>query len=80
MGYFGSYARGDWGVGSDLDLVIIVAHSPRPFEERAVDFDPREIPVPVDILVYTEKEWREARDEPFFRRLAREAVWMYGGQ
>ena len=24
VGYFGSYARGDWGVGSDLDLVIIV--------------------------------------------------------
>ncbi len=24
VGYFGSYARGDWGVGSDLDLLIIV--------------------------------------------------------
>ena len=24
IGYFGSYARGDWGVGSDLDLVILV--------------------------------------------------------
>lgn len=23
IGYFGSYARGDWGVGSDLDLVVI---------------------------------------------------------
>src|SRR2546426_10283021 len=25
VGYFGSYARGDWGVGSDLDVVLIVA-------------------------------------------------------
>ena len=24
LGYFGSYARGDWGVGSDLDLVAVV--------------------------------------------------------
>ena len=24
LGYFGSYARGDWAVGSDLDLVAIV--------------------------------------------------------
>ncbi|MGB9639319.1 MAG: nucleotidyltransferase domain-containing protein, partial [Anaerolineales bacterium] len=22
VGYFGSYARGDWGVGSDLDVVL----------------------------------------------------------
>lgn len=22
IGYFGSYARGDWGVGSDLDLIV----------------------------------------------------------
>jgi hypothetical protein len=26
-GYFGSYARWDWGVGSDLDLILIVEHS-----------------------------------------------------
>src|SRR5262249_16682613 len=24
VGYFGSYARGDWGVGSDVDLIIVV--------------------------------------------------------
>jgi len=24
LGYFGSYARGDWGVGSDLDLIVIL--------------------------------------------------------
>jgi len=24
IGYFGSYARGDWGVGSDLDIIIIL--------------------------------------------------------
>mgnify|MGYP006385958309 CR=1 FL=1 len=29
-GYFGSYARGEAGVGSDLDLLLLVAHSPLP--------------------------------------------------
>ena len=31
LGYFGSYARGDWGVGSDLDLIAILSHSTIPF-------------------------------------------------
>lgn len=36
IGYFGSYARGDWGVGSDLDLIIIVDQARHPFEMRGV--------------------------------------------
>jgi len=31
VGYFGSYARGDWGMGSDLDLIVIVEQSSLPF-------------------------------------------------
>ncbi|MBI2230108.1 MAG: nucleotidyltransferase domain-containing protein, partial [Deltaproteobacteria bacterium] len=57
IGYFGSYARGDWGVGSDLDLVIVVESSNQPFERRSVDWDTTDLPVPVDALVYTQDEW-----------------------
>ena len=32
VGYFGSVARGDWGLGSDLDDVILVEESELPFE------------------------------------------------
>ncbi|MGC8890664.1 MAG: nucleotidyltransferase domain-containing protein, partial [bacterium] len=32
IGFFGSYARGDFGIGSDLDLIIIVESSKLPFE------------------------------------------------
>jgi len=79
IAYFGSYARGDWGVGSDLDVIIIVAATDRPFEERGRDFDAGALPVPADVLVYTLEEWRSlSRENPFFRRLAREAVWIYG--
>ena len=39
IGYFGSYARGDWGVGSDLDVVIVVERSERPFDRRSAEWD-----------------------------------------
>ena len=42
IGYFGSYARGDWGVGSDLDLIVIVKHSDLPFERRSVGWMSRD--------------------------------------
>lgn len=78
IGYFGSYARGDWGVGSDLDLIIIVEKSEQPFEMRASAFDTLELPVPVDVLVYTQAEWDSLqKDTKFFITLARETVWVY---
>ena len=36
VGYFGSYARGDWGVGSDLDIVLVLESSRLPRQERGV--------------------------------------------
>jgi len=78
IGYFGSYARGDWGVGSDVDLVVIVRSSPVPFERRATGWDTSRIPVPADLLIYTQEEW-EALDRGgrFYQTLMKEAVWVY---
>ena len=53
LGYFGSYARGDWGVGSDLDLVAIVSASSRPWMHRSLDWTLAGLPVPADLIVYT---------------------------
>jgi predicted nucleotidyltransferase len=77
LGYFGSYARGDWGVGSDLDLIIILERSDQPFERRGLEFDTAELPVPADVLVYTQEEWQALTPRKFFQTLAREAVWIY---
>lgn len=56
IGYFGSYARGDWGVSSDPDLVIILESSEQPFERRSAEWDTTELPAPADVLVYTKGE------------------------
>jgi predicted nucleotidyltransferase len=79
LGYFGSYARGNWGVGSDLDLIAVVDDSREPFERRSLHWDLQEMPVPAEILVYTAAEWEalQAKDDKFSRMLAREVVWVY---
>lgn len=80
IGYFGSYARRDFGPGSDLDLVAIVATSDRPFIERASEWDLNGLPVPADLLVYTVEEWRrlQAGGGRFARTVATETVWLHG--
>jgi uncharacterized protein len=77
VGYFGSYARGDWGVGSDLDLIIIVKGSEKPFYMRAGEWDTKGIPVPTDMLVYTQDEWQQ-RPRFFSEKLMAEIVWLAG--
>ncbi|MFN4218858.1 MAG: nucleotidyltransferase domain-containing protein [Candidatus Bipolaricaulia bacterium] len=74
IGYFGSYARGDWGVGSDLDIIVIVEHSQESFERRAARWDTFDLLVPTDLLIYTLAEWEQS---PLRPRLQGEIVWVY---
>ncbi len=76
IGYFGSYARGDWGVGSDLDLVVVVKRSTLAFERRAVEWDTTKLTVPADLLVYTNEEWQSLAGR-FRDTLEKETVWVY---
>jgi len=76
IGIFGSYARGDWGVGSDLDAIIIVDETETPYERRALVFSLPDLPVPVDLLVYTASEW-DLLHTGGMRRAAEEMVWLY---
>jgi hypothetical protein len=78
LGYFGSYATGNWGVGSDLDLVAVVEASPRPFAERGRDWDVTALPVPAEILVYTRDEWDAvlARGDRFAKVMSTDVVWI----
>lgn len=76
VGYFGSYARGDWGVGSDLDLLVVVEDTAEPFERRPSRFDTTGLPVPADLLVYTAEEWERLSRRPR-GRIFTETVWLH---
>ncbi len=80
LGFFGSYARDDAGVGSDLDLIAIVESVSEPFERRSVSWDLTSLPVPAEILVYSSAEWSALRDQGggrFGRVLREETVWVH---
>ncbi|NOS98996.1 MAG: nucleotidyltransferase domain-containing protein [Phycisphaerales bacterium] len=74
VGYIGSYARGDWGVGSDLDVIVILSDTSTPPLERQRHYYPDDLPVHADVWVYTQLEWnRVADDSPgLFHRLCKE--------
>jgi len=76
VGYFGSYARGDWGVGSDLDLVVLVKASDLPFHRRSTVFPSENLPVPAEVLVYTAKEWQSREEPRFLKTIEKEVVWI----
>ena len=79
LGYFGSYACGKWGVGSDLDLIAIVVESSEAFERRSISWSLTSLPVPADLIVYTEIEWNslQVTGSRFARTLSRETKWIY---
>jgi predicted nucleotidyltransferase len=78
VGVIGSCARGAWGVGSDLDLVIELHTCDEPAMYRLRGVDTRAIPVPVDLLVLTtgELEALGAAGGRFARELARDVIWL----
>lgn len=57
LGVFGSYGRGDAGVGSDLDLVLILKECHEPIWERLRRWDTGNLPLACDLLVYSLEEW-----------------------
>ena len=79
LGIFGSFARGNWGVGSDLDLIVIVQDTAIPFDRRSLTWNFDSLPVPADMLIYTEKEWQDMRRKGgrFIDMIEKEAVWLY---
>jgi uncharacterized protein len=78
VGYIGSYARGDWGPGSDVDIVVVLEDDPAPPAERLRRFDTAAIPVPADLRVCTAAEFRALQHAPtrFGRVLRTEIRWI----
>lgn len=79
VGCFGSYARGDAGVGSDLDLIAIVTACESARRRDGV-WAVEHLPTPAELIVYTIGEWRElsVNSPRFYQTLLREARWLCG--
>ena len=60
---FGSLARGDAVPGSDVDLLVVVSTSDRPFLDRSSQYRPTGIPIGVDVFAYTEEELNSMLEE-----------------
>lgn len=74
---FGSFARGDFGLYSDADLLLVLSRSELDrFFERIPDFidDFLSAPIPVDVFPYTADELRRMleTDNTFIRRMLEE--------
>ena len=76
---FGSFARGDYHKGSDLDLVIVGE-----FKERFIDrigkiIELNESDLEIDVMVYTEEEFQKMIKErrPFIEQALEEGIVVY---
>jgi predicted nucleotidyltransferase len=62
---FGSFARGDYFPGSDVDVLILLNTSNKPFLNRIVEFLPRSFPVDIDVFPYTLEEFHYMANDPY---------------
>jgi UTP:GlnB (protein PII) uridylyltransferase len=80
VGVFGSYGRGDAGVGSDLDLLLIDADAIGPQHQRLLAWPLAELPLSCDALVLTPDEHLAllASGSAMADALARDSRWLWG--
>jgi hypothetical protein len=57
-GGYGSYGRGAAGMGSDLDLLLILRRRDEPIWDRLRRWDTSSLPLACDLLEYSLEEWR----------------------
>jgi predicted nucleotidyltransferase len=76
---FGSFARGDYHTGSDLDLIIVGE-----FKERFIDrigkiIELNDSGLEIDVMVYTEEEFQKMIKErrPFIEQALEEGIVVY---
>ena len=79
VGIIGSYARGNWGVGSDVDILVELDACNAPFEQRPLGLPVPHLPVPEEILVYTTDELARMRTDgnAFVRDADRIVLWVF---
>ncbi len=73
---FGSFAKGNYAPGSDVDILIVLSHSSRPFRDRIPELLPGAFPVGLDLFPYTREEIA-SRVSPGFLAAVEASNWRY---
>ncbi|MGH7480836.1 MAG: nucleotidyltransferase domain-containing protein [Longimicrobiales bacterium] len=75
---FGSVARGDFNLWSDIDLLLVIDDLPERWLDRAELLDPR--PPRVQAIAWTPDEWaaQKERNNPILMDAATTGVWLRG--
>ena len=76
---FGSYGRGDAGVGSDLDLILVDAGAVGPQSERLMPWPIEQLPLSADCLVLTPQELETLfrSDQRMGQELRSDLRWLW---
>jgi predicted nucleotidyltransferase len=79
---FGSFARGDYGTRSDLDLLVVFKESGKSMRERLGELLRFSPAYPTDFIPVTqcEVDARLAEGDPFLRQAMAEGVVLYPEQ
>jgi UTP:GlnB (protein PII) uridylyltransferase len=79
VGVFGSYGRGQAGVGSDLDLLVVDANASGTQGQRLLIWPLAELPLSCDALVLTPAEHARllACDSRMAAELQRDTHWLW---
>ncbi len=76
---FGSFARGDYHKGSDLDLIIVGEFKERFIDRMGKIIELNDSDLEIDAMVYTEEEFQKMIKErrPFIEQALEEGIVVY---
>ena len=79
LGVFGSYGRGEAGVGSDLDLLIVDEAASGSQSERLLQWPLEQLPLCCDALVLSGEELQRllGSDQRMGQELQRDLRWLW---
>ena len=67
---FGSFERGNWAPGSDVDLLIVLSSCALPVHERVAAFLPGRFPTGLDLFPFTRDELAARAPSPLLEAAA----------
>ena len=74
---FGSFPRGTYAPGSDIDVLLILSGSGRRFRDRSPDYVPESFPVGMDVFAYTRRELERPSTQGFLAEALRGESWRF---